>query len=192
MIPWIVIGSLLTLFTLREFYYLLEPPSRFYPGTAFLEQRAISFGDMVTGTLKSLGILARGGTLAFDPLRSLYLFAAIALLIRFRHKLVFQKRRLMVYTAPLSILCLPLALQILLGYRTEEDFSKPFALCIFLFSWYPAYVFSQIVPSGILMRNRKMVVAVGGILCIASAVVVAPRLEQIRFNRGHILLRQSS
>ncbi len=179
---WFLIGAMLTLFTAREFYFLYDPPSRFYPGTAFLESRIVDPGGMLIGTLNSFGILTHGALPdSIIGVRSLYIIALAALLFTYRKKWPAQKFRFAVYLSPLSVLFLPLLLQVFTGYRTEVDMSKPFVLGIFLFSWYPCYAASQIIRGrfSAQMPPKVLIAVLAGVLLIV-AVAVAPVANRIK------------
>ncbi|MBB54786.1 MAG: hypothetical protein CMF67_10485 [Magnetovibrio sp.] len=179
---WLALGVMLTLFTMRDLYYLFEHPSPFYPGVSQLDTRAMPTSVALFGTLNDIGLLSQS---EWPPTgigwRSLYIILLALLFWHHRSKIARWPRRVVVYLAPFAVFALPFLLQTVSGYRTGPHFSKVFALGIFLPSWYACYAIEKLIPPPILTsmweKSRRLLIA--GMLAVMVTVVsiVVERLK---------------
>jgi len=186
---WMVLGLLLTTFSLRELYYLAFPPNPFYPGMSQLVTRSRPFLESLYGALSDIGVLTNGQLPETGVgLRSLYLVAFIALIWFHREKWLRNRWRLVIYLAPLCVFALPFLLQLVSGYRTSLHYRKPFALGIFLPSWYVCFVVERLLPNQtvkqLLARRCRTLVVGLTVLMLATAVLVFPRIKHHRIFSG--------
>ena len=172
--PWFILGFLLIAFSLREIYYIANQPTPYYPGSWALGRVAFSFQDLVLGALTDWGLLDGSDTGTAGPgLRNLYIFILVALLLVKGRKIIHQKRRLLIYLAPMAVMIAPLILQFVTGYRTNPIYNKGYIVGIFFLAWYPAYLVQFLFPIRALpmLTAKRSAVLIGGLFLVVALVV---------------------
>ncbi len=143
--PWLVVGAMWCILSLRELYYLFGDFTQYYPGSWQLGRRDYTFEELFFGMLTDWGLLdASNENLGAISIRALYvLVLVIVVWTAYKGKNTNISWAIPIF-APFVVLLAPLALQILTGYRTNLVYSKPYILGVFFFAWYPAYLFTRL------------------------------------------------
>ena len=161
--PWLVVGAMWCIFSLRELYYLFGDFTQYYPGSWQSGRRSYTFEELFFGMLIDWGLLdATNENLGAISIRALYILVlAIVVWTAYERKNISIGWAISVF-APFVVLLAPLALQILTGYRTNLVYSKPYILGVFFFAWYPAYLFTRLElgQSGVLFGRRYNQIAI--------------------------------
>ncbi|NFV79711.1 hypothetical protein [Magnetospirillum aberrantis] len=177
--PWLIVLALLAVFSLREVWCILVPPSPYYPGSTQLATARSLFtrSDM----LNDLGLLTDNRLGFPQAIRGAWVlaFAALALMtLRRRHARI---RALIAGAAPLALFLPPIALEVVTGYRTGDTYSKVFILALFVQSWYPCLVISRLVPARIALERWQR----GAALAVGLAVFAAGSWAGSRWFATH-------
>lgn len=142
--PWVVIGLLLVVLSVRDIACFLVPPSPYYPGSKLIDVAAPPKNLLLQGTLNDLGILTDGVLARFwVDWRNIYLLAGIGLIVFWLRNRYLGKAWLALGLAPFGLVLLPQLLQYLTLYRSSPPYSKAALISLHMFSWYPAYVLAH-------------------------------------------------
>jgi hypothetical protein len=189
--PWLIIGGLWGILSLRELYYLFGQFTKYYPGSWVAERRPLSLEGHFLGALSDWGFID-GTDLSLSGIsfRALYVLILAIVLWKLWPKIKKDKLLIISMISPMIVLLAPLTLQIVSGYRSGESYSKLYILGIFFFAWYPSFLFMRLVLHGgvySLWYKMKMPIIAGCTLVILSLGVLF--FHQIRPERfvGHDL-----
>ena len=189
--PWLILGGLWGILSLRELYYLLGQSTKYYPGSWVLERRPLSLEEHFLGALNDWGLIdGTDLTLSGISFRALYVLVLAFVLWKMWPQIKHDKLLTISIISPILVLLAPLTLQIISGYRTSMNYSKLYILGIFFFAWYPPFLLMRLTSHGgihTLWHKTKMPIVVGGtVLILCLCTVFFHQMKPERFI-GHDL-----
>ena len=184
--PWLILGGLWGILSLRELYYLFGRFTKYYPGSWVQERRSLSLEDHLYGALNDWGLIDVT-ELGFSSIsfRALYVLVFAYVIWILWPKLKNDKRLTISVISPLLVLFAPLALQIVSGYRNGGNYSKLYILGIFFFAWYPSYLLMRLDLHGGLsaLRSKMKIPFIAGcsIVILSLGAFLSHKIRPERF-----------
>lgn len=185
--PWFIVGFIWVVFSFRELYYLLGRFTVYYPGSWQADRVASTNYQLLTGALTDWGLITASDlSFASISLRGVYLLLLITTFWFVFRRGKLKTRRVLILIAPLGLFVLPLILQTVTGFRTNELYSKLYIIGIFIPAWYPGYLVTHVLTlkaeHNLWRRYKKPLMTVVVLFVMFSSWAVVNKISSGRWS----------